>query len=155
MCSFSDLSLAFDPAATANHCSKEQSTQRHVNNTEHTHPLFSESDLDREISVAIDETVRAIERIHHPHARFIEAMLSINGLFGKDPIVRKLMRESIDDQLIRHAIGLSNWLYIIIVVFLFDFEWSIVVFENRSTGLTRKLDRNSQLLFVVFSDLTN
>jgi len=64
-----------DPRSVSTHGAIEHAGKRLVNDAEHTLADFSQSDLDREIAVAIDETVGAVEWIDHPHTRLFEATL--------------------------------------------------------------------------------
>src|ERR1044072_92506 len=89
-CSFGFKFRSFDPCSRAAHRSIKHTSQRLINHTEHTLPLFGETDLNGEIAIPVNETVGAVECTAHPPPRLSEASLGIDRLFREYSIVGKL-----------------------------------------------------------------
>ena len=60
------------------HCAIEYAWQWLIYDAESALAGFTQSDLDREIAVAVDETVGAVEWIDHPDARLFETMFRVD-----------------------------------------------------------------------------
>src|SRR5690242_5835511 len=69
---------AFEPRAEANDRAIHRVCERQVNNGDRRHAFFDETDLHGEVAVAVDEAIRAVERIDHPHARLAEAAFGVD-----------------------------------------------------------------------------
>src|ERR1043165_8268209 len=115
------------------HCTIEHASQRLINHTQHANTILGESDLNGEIAIAVDETICTVEWIDHPHTRLCQSSLSINRLFGKDSVVRKLALQPADDQLGRDHVSLSDGLDVVLTFLLLDIERAVVLLENGST----------------------
>ena len=67
-CLFGFELWTLDPCSAAMNGAIEHARQRLIDHAKDALAILSEADLDCEIAVAVDETVRAVERIDHPHA---------------------------------------------------------------------------------------
>ena len=116
-CALSGSKLrAFDPRSFTSHSAIENSGQWQINNSEHALAFFSESDLNSEIAVAVDETVCAVEWIDHPHARLLEPSFCINRFFREYSVVGKFTLETGDDQFVRDSVGLRDGFNVVVVI---------------------------------------
>ena len=79
-----------DPCSFAAHGTIQDAGQWLINNSQHALAVFGESDLNREIAVAVDETIRAVEWIDHPDARLSETAFCVDRFFREDSVVGKL-----------------------------------------------------------------
>ena len=68
----------FDPCSFATYRTIKHTGQRLINHAESTLPVLCKPDLDGEIAIAVDETIRAVEWIDHPHARLAETSFCVN-----------------------------------------------------------------------------
>src|SRR6185369_4467179 len=98
-----------DPCSASMHRAIEHTGQWLIDHAESTHAVLGESDLDREIAVAVDEAVCAVEWIDHPDARLFETAFCVDRFFGEDAVVGKLAFETVDDQLVSDRVSLRDW----------------------------------------------
>src|ERR1700752_2762620 len=88
---------ALDPTAIAGDGAIQHARQRYVHDSNNRFAVFDQTDLDGKVAVAVDETVRAVEWIDHPHARLAQAAFSIHRFFCEYAIARKFGFQSVDD----------------------------------------------------------
>src|SRR6185369_6872154 len=98
----------------------KHSGQRLVNNAEHATSVFGQTDLNREVAIAVDEAGGAVERIDHPHALLVETVRSVDRLFSEDAIAGKLPAQTRHDDFIRERVGLGDGLAIVCAKLLLD-----------------------------------
>src|SRR6185369_738583 len=102
------------------HGAIKHASQRLIDYTQNTGAVLGESDLDCEVAVTVDEAVRAVERIDHPHARLLETPFCVDRFFSEDAVVRKFAFQTVDNQLVRNRVGLRYWLDIVCGSLMFD-----------------------------------
>src|SRR5689334_4965775 len=119
-----------------------------IDYAQNTGAVLGESDLDREVAVAVDEAVGAVEWIDHPHARLFETAFCVDRFFGEDAVVGKLAFETVDDQFVGDRVGLGNWLDVVRGRLLFYVKRAFVVLENRSPRCPRQLTGDMQFVIV-------
>src|ERR1051325_1464068 len=120
---------------------------------DHAHDGFAiqgETDLDGEISVARDETVRPVQGVDHPDAALAEASLCVDGLFGENAVVRELVTYSGDDERVGGAVCLRHGLVIVRAALLRDMERPVIIFEREGSGLARQPPRHLDLALILF-----
>src|SRR5690348_2611869 len=78
-----------DPRATADNGAIQRVRKRQINHRDYGRAFFDETDLHGEVAVAVDEAVRAVERIDQPHARLAQAALGVDRLFGENTVARE------------------------------------------------------------------
>ena len=84
-----------------------------INHAQDALAFDGESDLYREVAVAIDKSTRAVERIDHPHPRLTKTAGGVYRFFGQDTVVGKLSAKPRYDQLIRKFVSLSYWFVVV------------------------------------------
>jgi hypothetical protein len=86
---------SLDPRAATLYRAIQHTTDWLVDHSKDTIPFFRESDLDGEVTVAVDEARCPIERINHPNPSFLKSTISIYRLLRKNSVLAELARESL------------------------------------------------------------
>src|SRR6185369_8466728 len=139
-----------DPRSCAAHGPIKHPRQRLINHTQHALSFFGQSNLNREVAVAVDEAVGAVERIDHPDARFIQPSFGVDRFFRKDSIVRKYTLQTVNDHLVGNGVSLSYRLDVVSGSLLLDMKRTVVEFENGSARGARKFANEAQFVIVCF-----
>src|ERR1043166_6389764 len=147
---FSLVTGAFCPRATAFDRAIKHAGQWLINNSQHAFPVFAQPNLAGEVAVATNKTGGAIEWIDHPDARLIEAMRSVNGFLCKNSVAGKFTQQTRHNYFVGEFIRLRYGLAVVGVRFLKNFQRAFVEVENGGAGFARKLERNKHLMVESF-----
>ena len=96
---------------------------------------LDQSDVDREVSAALDEFLCAVERVNQKEPLRALAFVRRCALFCDDGGVRKGRLERRDDNTVGGEVGLGHWR---VVVLGAGFEVGVIDIHNRGAGLAAK-----------------
>ena len=98
-------SLVLDEGSVTHRTGKQAAKRWRKDGTEHRHPFFDECDVDSELSVATDELLGAVERVHQPEAcSHLWNPARGNGFLGNDRNIRCQRSQCREDQRLGHLI---------------------------------------------------